>query len=125
MREDRRGRPGHIKNPCWIYHGADLAQGGHVAVGVVALPFNFQLSDDPAPIALRPTATLDGELIVRRGCDGPVLASVPLAGLARDGASGQLIAAIPPLGGRADLCLSLARPSLDPLWALGWVEIRP
>lgn len=114
-----------IKNPCWVYRAADLTRGGRLVIGVAALPFNFQLADEATPLALPPTTTPGGELIVRNGCTGPVLATVPLAGAARGGAASELVAAIPPQHGRSDLCLTLARPSLDPLWTLGWVEIRP
>ena len=114
-----------ILNPCWIYRGAELARIGHIAVAVAALPFNYQLANEATPLQLAPTATPAGELVIRRGCDGPVLATVPLAGAARDGVASELIADIPPQTGREDLCLMLARPRLDPLWALGWVELRP
>jgi hypothetical protein len=30
---------------------------------------------------------------------------------------------LPPLTGRHDLCLRFARPALNPVWALDWVEI--
>jgi hypothetical protein len=31
---------------------------------------------------------------------------------------------LPPLAGRHDLCLRFARPRLDPMWALNWIEIE-
>ena len=114
-----------IKNPCWMYRGAALTGVGHVAVSVAALPFNFQLANEPAPQQLPPTATPAGELVVRKGCDGPVLATVALAGVPRDGTATGLNAAIPLQTTPGDLCIALARPTLDPLWALGWVELRP
>jgi hypothetical protein len=80
---------------------------------------------DAAPLRLAPTASPAGELVIRRGCDGPILAAVPLARAARDGTAGLLDADIPPQTGPVDLCLTLARPTPDPLWVLGWVALRP
>jgi hexosaminidase len=113
-----------IRNPCWIYRDADLSGARHVAVRVAALPFNFQFGAEP-PQALPPTATPAGELTVRRGCDGPVLATVPLVGVRRDGTEQELVAALPAGPARDDLCVALARPTLSPLWALAGVELRP
>jgi hypothetical protein len=31
---------------------------------------------------------------------------------------------LPALAGRHDLCLRFARPRLDPMWALNWIEIE-
>ncbi len=33
--------------------------------------------------------------------------------------------ALPARPGRHNVCLRFARPRLDPMWALDWVEIRP
>lgn len=113
-----------VKDPCWIYHDADLAGVGRIAAGVVALPFNYQFANEVNPMRLPPTATPGGELVVRRGCDGPVLATIPLAGAPGGGVESERVAPIAPQTGRADLCLRLNRPTLAPLWALGWVELR-
>ncbi|WP_174292461.1 hypothetical protein [Sphingomonas bacterium] len=109
-----------IRNPCWIYRGAAAA--GRIAVGVAALPFNFQFADDISP---PPVPENRNELVIRRGCNGPVLATVSLAGVARDGVAHELVVPLPPGVGRADLCFVLARSGSDPLWVLGWVEPRP
>lgn len=114
-----------VRDPCWIYHDADLGDVRHIAVGVAALPFNYQFANETSDHPLPPTRTPAGELVVRRGCDGPVLAVVTLAGAARGGVESELDAAIPPQTGRGDLCLRLDRPTPDPVWALGWVELRP
>ncbi|WP_174280265.1 beta-N-acetylhexosaminidase [Sphingomonas bacterium] len=111
-----------IRNPCWIYRGIAPTGVGHLAVGVAALPFNFQFADD---VSLPPPPDHRNELVVRRGCDGPVLATVPLAGVTRDGVAHELVAPLPLGTGRADLCLVLARAGADPLWVLGWADPRP
>jgi hexosaminidase len=113
-----------IRHPCWIYRDADTADLTHLAVRVAALPFGFQFGAEP-PQQLPPTTSPAGELTVRRGCEGPVLATVPLAGIPADGAEHEVVASLPPSSGRGDLCLSLARPTLAPLWALAAVELRP
>uniref|UniRef100_UPI0035CC3B3E beta-N-acetylhexosaminidase n=1 Tax=uncultured Sphingomonas sp. TaxID=158754 RepID=UPI0035CC3B3E len=111
-----------IRNPCWIDRAVDLSRGGHVAVDVVALPFNYQFADG-APA--RPAPPEPAELVLRRGCDGPVLATVPLAPVARDGKPHTLVASIAPQAGRQDLCIRLPLATRSPLWALDAVELRP
>jgi hexosaminidase len=114
-----------VRRPCWIYPDADLSGVGHLVARVATLPFNFQFGAEPAE-TLPPTLTPQGELTVRRGCDGPLLATVPLAGVPRDGEEHELVASLPPsTASRGDLCLALSRPTLDPLWALASVELRP
>ena len=113
-----------IRNPCWIYRGADLRRFGHVAVAVAALPFNYQFANEPGPERL-PYPAPSPELVVRSGCDGPVLARASLARAAQNGDENEVVAAITPSPKPVDLCLTLARPQLSPLWVVGQVELRP
>lgn len=113
-----------VRNPCWIYRGANLSGARHIAVGVAALPFNYQFANEPGPEKL-PYPAEQPELVVRRGCDGPLLTHAALAKASRTGDESEVVAAIPSLPQGTDLCLTLARPTLNPLWALGWVELRP
>jgi hexosaminidase len=112
-----------IMNPCWIDHGVDLSAGPRVVAAVAALPFNYQVGADAAKIRLG-ARTPEGELEIHvDGCDTPVVADLPLASASR-----TLVTVLPPqrlprVAGRHDLCLRFARPRLDPLWALDWVEI--
>jgi len=59
------------------------------------------------------------------GCDTAAFSVLPLAAAATvmesTGVAGGETAAAP---GRHDVCLRFARPRLDPLWALDWVEIE-
>jgi hexosaminidase len=112
-------------NPCWIYAGADLTSGGRLSVAVTRLPFNFQLGADLAKIALHPPATASGELEVRDGCAGALLATLSLAPAERRVGDTVLSAALPPLAGRRDLCLTFTERQPDPLWVIGWAEFRP
>jgi hexosaminidase len=116
-----------VRDPCWTYRDADLGGIGHLAVSVAALPFNYQFADEATPRPFAPPSVPGGALIVRRGgCDGPVVATVPLTGAPGGGVESEHVAALPPGGpARADLCLRLERPDAARLWALGRVELRP
>jgi hexosaminidase len=114
-----------IMNPCWIYRGADLSAGASLRASVGALPFNFQIGADAAKIRVGDSTTADGELEVRiDGCDTTPVLRIPLAAAAsRLGVTSLDGARLPARAGRHDLCLRFARPALDPMWALDWVEL--
>jgi hexosaminidase len=115
-----------IMNPCWIYAGADLTAVRRISAQVAALPFNYQLGADRKTIALRPPATPAGELVIRQdACDGPVLAVLPLTALPTDGTPSTLASAVAPAPGKHDLCLTFTARQLDPMWALGSVQLDP
>jgi len=116
-----------IMNPCWIWPAADLAGVSGIEVVVGQLPFNFQIGDDIKKIVLRPPATPAGELEVRQDrCDGPVVATLPLAQAAKSQAvtrlRGAVTAAKP---GPHDLCLTFTQATLDPFWVLDRVTLGP
>ena len=114
-----------IMNPCWIYRGVDLTQGPKITAAVSALPFNYELGQDAAKIRVGDNTTPTGELEVRvDDCAGAILKILPLPPAASaDGLAELPAQKLPALAGRHDVCLRFARPSLDPLWALDWVEI--
>ena len=126
-RDAQRERPYlvDIMNPCWIYAGADLTSGGKFSAAVTRLPFNFQLGADAAKIVLHPPATPSGELEVRDGCGGALLATLPLAPAARRVGDTTLDARLAPLAGRHDLCLAFTARQPDPMWVIGWAEFGP
>ena len=114
-----------IMHPCWMDRGIDLSHAPRISAGVAALPFNYELAGAEAQIRVGDNQSPIGELEVRADrCDAPVLLRVPLAG-----AAGQVgVVPLPPqqlpaLPGKHDLCLTFARPKLDPMWGLDWVEI--
>jgi len=114
-----------IMNPCWLYRGVDLEHGAKITAAVFALPFNYELGPDAATIRVGDNQTPAGELQVRLdACDGTILSTVPLPPAAgadrRTELPPQMLA---PVSGRHDLCLRFARPSLDPMWGIDWVEI--
>ena len=69
-----------IMNPCWLWRGVELSRGATLVADVGQFPFNFQIGRDRDAIHLRPPLTAAGELEVRvDGCDGPQVATLPLA----------------------------------------------
>jgi hexosaminidase len=116
-----------IMNPCWIFKDADLSHGAWLTAAVGQLPFNFEIGADVEKIRVGDAKTAEGELEVRVDrCDGPVVSTEPLPTMP----AGKLVnklrkVALSPQPGRHDICLRFARPRLDPMWALDWVEIRP
>jgi hexosaminidase len=114
-----------IMNPCWIYHGVDLEHGAQVLAAVAALPFNYELGLDAAKIRVGDNRTPEGELEVHVDrCDNAPVGVLPLAPAAnREGVAQLPRQRLPSLPGRHDVCLRFARPRLDPMWALDWVEI--
>jgi hexosaminidase len=112
-----------IMNPCWIWPGADLSGVTRLDAEVGQVPFNFQIGDDIKKIVLRPPATAEGELEVRDGCAGPVLATLPLAPAARSRGVTRLSASIAGGPGAHDLCLSFTQRTVDPMWVLNRVTL--
>jgi hexosaminidase len=115
-----------IMNPCWIERGVDLSAGPRVIAAVVPLPFNYEIGADAAKIRVGDARTPEGELEIHvDGCETPAVALLPLAQAARTTHATVLAEQrLPRVAGRHDLCMRFARPRLDPLWALDWVEIR-
>lgn len=116
-----------IMNPCWIDPAVDLTTSATLRAAVGQLPFNFQIGDDVKKIELLPPATPEGELVVfAGGCEGPRVASLPLApAVANQGVTVlPLIELRPRAGGPQDLCFRFTQREVDPMWAIQWIEIR-
>jgi hexosaminidase len=112
-----------IMNGCWIWPGADLTGVTRLDAEVGQLPFNFQIGDDIKKVVLRPPATPEGELEVRDGCTGPVLATLPLAPATRSQGVTRLSAPIAGGPGAHDLCFTFTQRTVDPMWALNRVTL--
>jgi hexosaminidase len=114
-----------IMNPCWIDHDVDLSAGARIVAAVAVLPFNYEIGADAAKIRVGDARTPEGELEVHAdGCGTPAIATLPLAPAASASGVTTLPAQqLPRIPGRHDLCLRFARPRLDPMWAIDWVEI--
>ena len=118
-----------IMNPCWIWRGADLSHARSISAAVGQLPFNFEIGDMINDVVVHPPDTPEGEMTVRLGsCDGPVVATLPLA----PAVNNQAVTLLPeaelklPNGSssRADLCISFNRPGIDPFWNIDWIQIN-
>ena len=114
-----------IMDPCWIFRAAALEGVRAIEARVGQVPFNFQIGDDAAKIHFPRPRTPEGELEVRiDGCEGDLLARIPLAPAAASESVTTLPSArIAPRAGRHDLCLRFAQPGLDPLWVLDSVRL--
>jgi len=115
-----------LMNPCWIYERADLSGATRIELAVGNRPFNFQIGRDIEKIKFRPPATKDGEFEVRLGsCEGPVVATLPLAPAAANNGVTTLSAPIAAPAGRHDLCLTYTAKGVEPMWFVDWVRIVP
>ncbi|HET6913382.1 MAG TPA: family 20 glycosylhydrolase [Rhodanobacteraceae bacterium] len=114
-----------IMDPCWIYPSLDLAGITRIDVRVGTVPNNFQLWHDAAKIVVHPARTPGGELEIHRDtCGGPLLASLPLAGVPR-GDPVTLHAKFAAQTGVHDLCFFFTGRSKAFLRTIDWVAPVP
>ena len=115
-----------IMDPCWIYPQADLTGVSKLTVNVGQIPFNFQIGADREKIPLHPPLTPSGELDVHLdSCSGPVIAAPSLEPANRNAGVTALTMPIAPQQGRHDLCFVFTARSIDPMWAIDWVQLDP
>jgi len=116
-----------IENPCWMLAAADLSQAGKLTAAVGQVPFNFQIGEAANAIRLYPPRSADGELEVHTdSCDSEPVALLPLAPAAGNDAVTVLPqVALPHLAGTHALCLRFTQRTLDPMWALDWIQLAP
>ncbi|HXY76530.1 MAG TPA: family 20 glycosylhydrolase [Steroidobacteraceae bacterium] len=114
-----------IANPCWIFPSVDFTSRMHLTAAVGQLPFNFQIGKDREAIHFKTPHSAAGELEVRLdGCEGDPLVTLPLAPAADNDAVTVLPSvALPEVAGRHDLCFTFTQRTLDPLWAIDWVQV--
>jgi len=114
-------------DPCWTWPSASLDGVGRVRVDVGQVPYNFQLGRDVANIVPRPKPERDGgELLVRRdGCQGAMLARIPLPDARTQPGVTSLDAMLHPQTGVHDLCFVFSGEGHDPLWAIERVKLVP
>jgi len=114
-----------IMQPCWIFEHADLSSVTRIAATVGQFPFNFQIGHDRDAIHLRPPSTTEGELEIRLdGCEGELIASLPLApAVANDGVTPLPPATTESRAGTHDLCLTFTGRTIDPMWAIDSIEL--
>ncbi len=115
-----------IMDPCWIYPQADLTGVSKLTVNVGQIPFNFQIGADREKIPVHPPRTPSGELEVHLdGCAGPVIGAPSLDPANRNAGVTALAVPIAPQQGRHDLCFLFTARSIDPMWAIDWVQLDP
>jgi hexosaminidase len=114
-----------IQDPCWQLPAIDLSGAKTLTAAVGQVPFNFQIGKDREAIHLNTPRTPAGELEVRLdSCAGAPLVVLPLASAVTNDAVTVLpAAALPALTGVHTLCLRFTQRTLDPLWAIDWVQL--
>lgn len=113
-----------IMHPCWIWRGAPLSGTRRIVAEVGRLPFNFSIGEDIKKIVFRPPSTPAGELEVRRGCDGPLVASIPLQSAAGTSGAAQVEGLIAGPSSDADLCMTFTQKGPDPFWVLDRLTLQ-
>ena len=114
-----------VMHPCWIWRGAPLSDARRIVAEVGQLPFNFSIGDDINKIKFPPSATPAGELEVRRdGCDGPLIATIPLGAATKTSGVAQVTGPLLPQDGAHDLCMTFTQKGLDPYWVLDRLTLQ-
>ncbi len=114
-----------VMQPCWMWRGVDLSRVAAIEVEVGQVPFNFQIGKDREAIKFRTPRTPFGELEVRKTCDGPLLASLPLEPAIAQHTTTKLEQVELSGEGVQDLCFTFAQHTLDPLWVVHGVQLIP
>ncbi|MGN7726856.1 beta-N-acetylhexosaminidase [Luteimonas sp. 22616] len=115
-----------IFNPCWLWRDAPLDGIGAVDVVAGRIPYYFQLAGDEPNRRFRPARSPHGELEVRNGCEGDLLASVPLP--AEPDANGFVVLRArlaTPHPATADLCIVFTGDTRPTMWVVDRVALRP
>jgi hexosaminidase len=114
-----------IFKPCWSWKDAPLAGARAVEVRAGRIPYFFQLAGDEAGRTFEPARTAHGELLVRAGCTGEPVASVPLPPSPGPDGFIELRATLPAQLPPGDLCLSFTGDTRPTMWVLDRVRLRP
>jgi len=114
-----------IANMCWQWKDAPLDGARRIALTVGNLPWRFQLWTDDSSVVIRPKQTPAGEFQVHLdSCDGPLLATLPLAKAAQTKLQTALTADIPATSGHHTLCLFATGDPHQGLWAIDKIELQ-
>ncbi|NIK09780.1 hexosaminidase [Xanthomonas arboricola] len=106
-----------------LYPQARLDGIGAIRIEAARLPNNFGLAHEQSKVVQYPAKTRRGELEVRLGCEGELVASVQLPNSATLGEQFTLETALPARTGIHDLCLRFTAPIRGPLYAIGAVQL--
>lgn len=111
--------------PCWIYRDADLSGIAKISAGVLPLPYVFRDRNNKLPPLGNPH-TPNGELDIHLDtCAGRIVATLPFPSASGHPGVSSLQTEFPGLQGKHDLCITTARPQLNPLWVLDWIQLTP
>jgi hexosaminidase len=114
-----------IMHPCWIWRGAPLDGVRRLTATVGRQPFNFAIGADLAKVVFEKPAAPAGELKVRRdGCDGAVIATIPLAAATKNAGDTTVSGSLPPQSGAHDLCMTFTQTGPDPFWVLDRLTLQ-
>ncbi|MFT4257422.1 MAG: beta-N-acetylhexosaminidase [Pseudoxanthomonas sp.] len=114
----------NLFKPCWAWKRADLSKTGTIEARAGRIPYNFQLAHEEKHRKFQPAQTAHGELVIRAGCEGETLASVPLP--AQPDADGfvtlkaTLQASKP---ATADLCVYFTGDTRPAMWVLDRIAL--
>ena len=114
-----------IFNPCWEWKAADLHGIASIEVRAGRLPYYFQLAHDEPSRKFKPAANANGELEIRAGCDGAVLATVPLPAAPDANGFVTLKAPLEAATEPQDLCIFFTGDTRPTMWVLDRVTLKP
>ena len=114
-----------IFNPCWSWPQAALAGIDSIEVRAGRIPYFFQLAGDESHRTFKPAKTAHGELELHAGCDGPLLASVPLP--AKPDADGFITLRAPLHNppAQTDICVWFTGGTRPTMWVLDRMTLLP
>ena len=114
-----------IFNPCWSWKQAPLAGIAEVVVRAGRMPYVFQLAHDESHRSFKPARTAHGELELHAGCDGPLLASLPMPATTDADGFAILRAPLHDAPASTDLCLWFTGDTRPAMWVLDRVTLVP
>ncbi len=112
-----------IFNPCWEWKQADLSGIAGIEIRAGRIPYFFQLAHDEPARKFKPAQSAHGELVIRAGCDGPTLASLPLPQSPGSDGFLTLKAPLPPQPAAQDLCIHFTGDTRPAMWTLDRVRL--
>ncbi len=108
-----------IMQPCWLWRGAPVDGVTQIRATVGSVPFNFSIGAAINKIVFRKPDTAEGELEIRQdGCDGPLVAKLPLAPARGNRGVTDLTGQFRAAAGVHDLCITFTQNGPDPLWVI-------
>lgn len=114
-----------IFNPCWEWKAADLDGIASIEVRAGRMPYYFQLAHDEPSRKFKPAKSAHGELEVRAGCDGAVLATMPLPAAPDADGFLTLKAPLKSKAGSQNLCIFFTGDTRPAMWVLDRVTLHP